>query len=108
MIKLSSRVYKYWFSWCPLLLSFFLGEKGFALVPFYKLFEEAIYYSIGFPIAKSYSPDISKNYSLMHQLKSAVADKFVIVAVSSIALSLLQWCLLPFMILTLISPGPAG
>lgn len=67
----------------------FLGEKGFALVPFYKLFEEAIYYSIGFPIAKSYSQDISKNYSLIHRLKSAVADKFVLVAVSSIVLGLI-------------------
>ncbi len=67
----------------------FLGEKGFALVPFYKLFEEAIYYSIGFPIAKSYSQNFSKNQSLMHRLKSAVTDKFVLVAVSSIALGLI-------------------
>lgn len=66
----------------------FLGEKGFALVPFYKLFEEAIYYSIGFPIAKSYSQDLSKNFSMVHRLKSAFADKFVVVAVLSIALGL--------------------
>ena len=33
----------------------FLGEKGFALVPFYKLFEELTYYAAGFPIAKSFS-----------------------------------------------------
>jgi len=33
----------------------FLGERGFALVPIYKLFEEVIYYGVGFPIARSYS-----------------------------------------------------
>jgi len=67
----------------------FLGEKGFALVPFYKLFEEAIYYAIGFPIAKSYSQDFSKNNSIIYRVKSAVTDKFVLVAVSSIALGLI-------------------
>ena len=30
----------------------YLGEKGFALVPIYKLFEELTYYTVGFPIAK--------------------------------------------------------
>ncbi|MFM2482332.1 hypothetical protein [Celerinatantimonas sp. YJH-8] len=30
----------------------FLGEDGLALVPLYKLFEEVIYYSIAFPIAR--------------------------------------------------------
>lgn len=66
----------------------FLGEKGFALVPFYKLFEEAIYYAIGFPIAKSYSEDISQTQSFLHRLKNAVTDKFVVVAVSSIGIGL--------------------
>jgi predicted permease len=33
----------------------FLGESGFALVALYKMFEEIIYYSIGFPIARFYS-----------------------------------------------------
>jgi predicted permease len=33
----------------------FLGEAGFALVGLYKLFEEIIYYTAGFPIARHYS-----------------------------------------------------
>ena len=38
------------------LVSFvFLGESGFALVALYKMFEEIIYYSIGFPIARYFS-----------------------------------------------------
>ncbi len=32
----------------------FLGENGFAYVPFYKLFEELMYFAIGFPIAKRF------------------------------------------------------
>jgi predicted permease len=35
----------------------FLGEMGFALVAFYRLFEEFIYYGVGFPIARLYSTD---------------------------------------------------
>ena len=38
----------------------FLGEKGFALFPIYKLFEQVIYYAIGFPVAKSFSNDVIK------------------------------------------------
>ena len=30
----------------------FLGEKGFAFIPFYKLFEELVYYGIAFPFVK--------------------------------------------------------
>ena len=61
-----------------------LGEKGFALVPFYKLFEETIYYGIGFPVAKSFSLDMSETPSFLKRIKSAVTDPFVIVAMTSI------------------------
>jgi len=67
----------------------FLGESGFALVPFYKLFEEFIYYAIGFPVAKSFSDDLSGTPSFANRLKTAATDIFVIVAVSSIALGLI-------------------
>jgi len=67
----------------------FLGEQGFALVPFYKLFEEACYYAIGFPVAKSYSADLTATPSFYARLKGAVTDIFVIIAVSSIAIGLL-------------------
>ena len=67
----------------------FLGEQGFALVPFYKLFEEFCYYAIGFPVAKSYSQDLTETPSFFQRLKNAASDIFVLVAVSSIAIGLL-------------------
>jgi predicted permease len=67
----------------------FLGEAGFALVPFYKLFEELSYYAIGFPVAKSFSDDLSQTPSFIRRLKNAVTDIFVLVAVSSIAIGLM-------------------
>jgi len=66
----------------------FLGEQGFALVPFYKLFEEVCYYAIGFPVAKSYSNDLTDTPSFFQRLKSAITDKFVMVAITSIAIGL--------------------
>ncbi|MBC8438706.1 MAG: hypothetical protein H8D87_03370 [Deltaproteobacteria bacterium] len=65
-----------------------LGEKGFALVPFYKLFEELIYYAIGFPIAKSYSDDLTQNLSFVQRLKTSATDIFVVMAVLSITIGL--------------------
>ena len=65
-----------------------LGEKGFALVPFYKLFEETIYYAVGFPIAKSFSRDLSRNPSFFSRIKDAVSDKFVLTAVTGIGIGL--------------------
>jgi predicted permease len=66
----------------------FLGEKGFALVPFYKLFEESLYYAVGFPIAKSFSQDATETPTFVKRLATAVTDPFVLVAVSSIATGL--------------------
>ena len=67
----------------------FLGESGFALVPFYKLFEELIYYAIGFPIAKSFGDTLTGTSSFFQRLKTAASDIFVLVAVSSILLGLI-------------------
>jgi hypothetical protein len=61
----------------------FLGEKGFALVPIYKLFEELSYYAIGFPIAKYYSNSTSEERIRDH-LKNLTRDPFTLVALSSI------------------------
>lgn len=63
----------------------FLGERGFALVPVYKLFEELSYYSIGFPIAKHYSGS-QKPERILDRVKGLSRDPFVLVALSSIAL----------------------
>jgi predicted permease len=61
----------------------FLGEKGFALVPIYKLFEELSYYAIGFPIAKYYSSS-TKAERIRDNLKNLTRDPFILMALSSI------------------------
>ena len=61
----------------------FLGEKGFALVLIYKLFEELSYYAIGFPIAKYYSSS-TKEERIRDNLKNLTRDPFILVALSSI------------------------
>lgn len=69
----------------------FLGEQGFALVPIYKIFEELSYYSIGFPIAKTYSHS-EKAETVLHRVKSLGKDPFILVALSSILLGgMLNW-----------------
>lgn len=60
-----------------------LGENGFAMVPFYKLFEGVIYYSVGFPIAKSMSNSLSVNESLSQRVRDVLTDRYVIVALIS-------------------------
>lgn len=62
----------------------FLGEPGFALVPFYKLFEEFSYYAFGFPLAKSYSSLLSESESFIQRIRKVVTDIFVLMAVGSI------------------------
>ena len=69
-----------------LLCYMFLGEKGFAFFPIYKLFEQVIYYAVEFPIAKSFSDDVSKKENIALQLKKVFTDIFVIVALVSIAI----------------------
>ena len=64
----------------------FLGEEGFALVPVYKLFEQLIYYAVGFPIAKSFSNNTIKKENIISQLKIVFTDIFVIVALISIVI----------------------
>jgi len=62
----------------------YLGERGFALVPIYKLFEELIYYSVGFPIAKYFSTIDAEQDSINQRLKSLIRDPFILVAFFSI------------------------
>src|SRR4030042_6655356 len=63
----------------------FLGEKGFALVPIYKLFEELCYYSIGFPIAKYYSSS-KQTEKILERVKVLSRDPFILVTLTSILL----------------------
>jgi predicted permease len=65
----------------------FLGEEGFAYVPLYKLFEEIVYFAIGFPIAKGFSlaPGANRAESTGWRLKTILGDLFVAAALASIA-----------------------
>jgi predicted permease len=65
----------------------FLGEGGFAYVPLYKLFEEVVYFVIGFPVAKYFSvPAGQLNESAVKRLKAVLGDVFVVTALGAIAL----------------------
>ena len=64
----------------------YLGEKGFALVPIYKLFEELSYYSVGFPMAKYFSAMDAKQDSIRQRLSALIRDPFILVALCSIVL----------------------
>lgn len=69
-----------------LVVFLFLGEAGFALVPFYRLFEEFMYYAFGFPIAKTFSPEVQESESVGRRLRKIFADPFILVALGSIVL----------------------
>ena len=61
----------------------FLGEAGFALAAFYKLFETFSYYIIGFPVAKSFSGAVVKSESFRERARKVFTDPFVLVATVS-------------------------
>ncbi len=76
-----------------------LGESGFALIPFYKLFEEFWYYSVIFPIARSYGERANPESSSATTASTAVSspasgirrvlrDPFLIVSASATTLGL--------------------
>lgn len=56
----------------------FLGEAGFALVALYKMLEEIVYYTIGFPIAR-FSSGLTDNEkkSFLNKVWGTVSDPFV-------------------------------
>jgi predicted permease len=61
----------------------FLGEMGFALVAFYRIFEEFMYYGVGFPMAKLYSTDTQEKETWQDKLKRLGTDIFVLVSLIS-------------------------
>ena len=66
-----------------------LGEPGFALVPFYKMFEELWNYSILFPIARSYGERANANSNTRNGPAPAgigkiLRDPFLIVSLSAV------------------------
>jgi predicted permease len=60
----------------------FFGEKGFALLTLYRIFEEVIYYGIGFPIARFYRGE-DENPQTGSRLLELIKDPFFIVAIGS-------------------------
>jgi len=62
----------------------FLGEMGFALVAFYRIFEESMYYGVGFPMAKLYSTDTPEKDTWQDKLKRLGTDTFVLVSLGSL------------------------
>jgi predicted permease len=62
----------------------FLGERGFAFIPFYKLFEELVYYGIGFPFVKSYGEAAYEKESFFKRIKKVFSDVFILAALFSI------------------------
>ena len=64
----------------------FLGEIGFGLVYIYRLFEEFIYYTVGFPIAKLFGSAPGEREGLLNRLKTLATDPFILVSLCSLVL----------------------
>ena len=64
---------------------FFIGEEGFAVFSLYKLFEEVIYYGIGFPVAKYYGIGLEEGETFLRRIKKVFTDPLVLVAMSALA-----------------------
>lgn len=66
----------------------FLGEPGFALIALYKMFEEIVYYTIGFPIARFYSGVTDGTRTLWGRIAGVMRDPFVMAALSAFGIGL--------------------
>ena len=67
-----------------LLCYVFLGEKGFALVFLYKLFEEAFYFMVGFPIAQLFGAHPTPQESLGTRFRKIAGNPFILVSALSL------------------------
>jgi hypothetical protein len=54
----------------------YLGETGFGLVALYKMLEEIVYYTIGFPVARYYS-GVEDKATFRHRVAEISRDPFV-------------------------------
>jgi predicted permease len=61
-----------------------LGEAAFALVPFYKLLEELLYYGVGFPVARAYAGHSEDAGGT--RVSRLLRDPFIIAALLSIGI----------------------
>ena len=64
----------------------FLGEAGFAFVPIYRLFEEFLYYMVGFPVARFFASEVHEGESLIDRFRKTSLDPLILVSVFSITL----------------------
>lgn len=62
----------------------FLGESGIALVALFRMFEELVYYGIGFPIARHYGRDVVKAPPWMVRLRKVFSDPFICVSLAAL------------------------
>jgi hypothetical protein len=77
-----------------LIVFMLLGEPGFALVPFYKMFEELWNYSILFPIARSYGERANatgnnRSNSTPAGISRVLRDPFLIVSLSAVTVGII-------------------
>ncbi len=71
------------------LLSFvFLGEQGFAMLAFYRLFEEILYYSVGFPLAKYFKTTGTIRMNILQRVGEVIKDPLFIAATSSFVIGM--------------------
>ena len=56
------------------------------MVYIYRLFEEFIYYTVGFPIAKLYGSESGEREGLLNRLKKLASDAFILVSLCSLVL----------------------
>lgn len=64
----------------------FFGEKRYAFVLLYKLFIEVMFYGIGFPVAKSFSPHSEPfSFSFFGVLRRIFSDYFIVAALTAMA-----------------------
>jgi len=62
----------------------FIGEEGFAMLTLFKMFEEIVYYGIGFPIARYFGAGLKGNESLGERLGKVFADPFILIALGAL------------------------
>jgi len=58
----------------------FFGEEGFALLALYKIFEELLYYGVGFPVARYYRMEGQDSGGRKNRLLQLMKDPFFLVA----------------------------
>ncbi len=62
----------------------FLGEAGFGFVPIYRLFEEFLYYMVGFPVARFFASEAREGETFMDRFRKTSFDPLILVSVFSI------------------------